>query len=141
MGLGGRAFLFTGDIGEDAERAITRAGRELACDLLKVPHHGSRSSSSEGFLSRLRPRAAVISVGRGNTYRHPSEEAVRLERSGTRILRTDRDGAVIVTLRDGEMRITPWAELLLQRISLDDAAGWPDVERKNWKRVWERIRM
>lgn len=141
MGLGGMSFLFTGDIGEEAERAIIRTGGKLACDLLKVPHHGSRTSSSEAFLSRLRPGAAIISVGRGNTYRHPSEETVeRLERSGARILRTDRDGAVIVTLRDGNMRVIPWAKLLLQQISFDDAAGWPAVERKNWMRVWERIR-
>jgi len=140
VGVGGKAFLFTGDIGEEAERAITHAGGKLACDLIKVPHHGSRSSSSEGFLSRLRPETAVISVGRGNTYRHPSEEALaRSERSGARILRTDRDGAVIVTLGNGDMHIIPWAELLLQRISLDDAAGWTDVERKNWRKVWERI--
>lgn len=135
-----KTLLFTGDIGEEAERMITRSSRGFACDIIKVPHHGSRSSSTGAFLSRFRSRAAVVSVGRGNPYGHPSEEVLkRYERIGSRILRTDRDGAVIVTIRNGKMCITIWADLILQRIALDDMAGWSNVERKNWKRVWKRV--
>ncbi len=92
--------LLTGDIEAEAEAGLVRRyGERLGADLLKVGHHGSRTSSSSAFLAAVSPRWAVISAGRGNRYQHPSAEVVRrLERSGRLVLRTDRDGAVRLQL-------------------------------------------
>jgi competence protein ComEC len=69
----------------------------VAADLLKVPHHGAATSSGDCFLDAVRPRVAVISVGAGNRYGHPSGEALsRLSAGGTIVFRTDLDGAVVV---------------------------------------------
>ena len=53
--------------------------------------------------------------------------------------RTDRHGAIVVTMEKDELSVQPWASLTLQRIALDDRASWGTRERANWKRVWERI--
>jgi beta-lactamase superfamily II metal-dependent hydrolase len=73
------------------------AGRIGAVDVLKVGHHGSRGSTSDGWLDALRPKAAVVSVGR-NDYGHPAPPTLaRLRRHGVDILRTDLDGSIVVT--------------------------------------------
>lgn len=84
--------LFTGDLGEAGERALARDGLLRQIDVLKVAHHGSKYSSSAEFLSAVRPKLAVISVGRNN-YGHPTSEALeRLKAVGARIWRTDKQG-------------------------------------------------
>jgi competence protein ComEC len=132
-------FLFTGDIGTEAEKDLIRRGRDLKCDLLKVPHHGSKSSSSEAFVSAARPKAAVMTVGRGNRYHHPSDEIVlRYANSGTGIYRTDRDGAIILSADENGLTAVTWNERELNRISrLSRASVW-DQERENWKRMYLR---
>jgi competence protein ComEC len=96
---GAASFLFTGDIGAPAEAEIVaRHGADaLRSTVLWVPHHGSRKSSSEAFLSAVRPQTAVISAGRDNRFGFPHEMVLqRLERLGCRILRIDRCGAVTI---------------------------------------------
>ncbi|MBN1756413.1 DNA internalization-related competence protein ComEC/Rec2 [bacterium] len=97
------SFLFTGDIGKLAEFYLTsNAGDNLAADLIKIPHHGSRTSSSASFLSLVNPQAAVISVGRANRFKHPSPEVIaRLDSLQIPVYRTDHDGAIMVTT-DGD---------------------------------------
>jgi len=69
---------------------------DLAADVLKVPHHGSRYSSPR-FLAAVRPRVAVVCVGAGNRYGHPSGDIMRtLTAAGTRVLRTDQHGDVAI---------------------------------------------
>ncbi|MBW3623714.1 MAG: ComEC/Rec2 family competence protein [Armatimonadetes bacterium] len=87
--------LLTGDIEAEAEaRLLPALGR---VDLLKVAHHGSRFSTSEAFVERVRPRAAIIGVGLRNNFGHPNPEVVRrLEQNGARVFRTDLHGAVTV---------------------------------------------
>ncbi|WP_077621446.1 DNA internalization-related competence protein ComEC/Rec2 [Sediminibacillus massiliensis] len=93
--LGNEKWLFTGDIGSEGERMLLQEYPDLEVDVLKVAHHGSNTSSGEAFLSDVKPEVALISVGRNNRYGHPSDEVVqRLEKSGSSIFRTDRDGAV-----------------------------------------------
>jgi len=98
----GRNILFTGDIGEAGEAELLdrrQAGADLACDVLKVPHHGSRYGSSAELLDALGPRLAVVSAGRFNRFGLPSPDAlVRYRERGIEILRTDRDGAVSVSV-------------------------------------------
>jgi competence protein ComEC len=104
----GRSVLLTGDLGTWGElRLLSCCAGRLRCDLLKVGHHGSRSSSGNDFLDTVRPRLALISAGPGNVFRHPAPETLdRLEERGIRVLRTDRDGLLLVTFHpDGRWRI------------------------------------
>lgn len=105
-----RSVLFTGDIAVDAEENLLALGRHLKSTVLKVPHHGSRSSLSLPFLESVAPALAVISAGRNNRYGHP--HAVTLDAlAGTRIYRTDRDGAIGVLLhRSGAVSVKTWKE-------------------------------
>jgi len=70
----------------------------LAAEVLKVPHHGSRTSSSQLFLDAVGAEVSVICVGADNDYGHPSDDVLtRLESAGVRVYRTDRDGTVVIT--------------------------------------------
>jgi competence protein ComEC len=91
----GRSALLTGDIEAPQEAALAaRAGAALRSDVLLVPHHGSRTSSSETFLSAVRPGVAVIQVGYRSRYGHPAPEVVaRYAARGIAVVRTDRCGA------------------------------------------------
>ncbi len=89
------SFVMTGDIGQETERALASRFDAAPLRILKVPHHGSLTSSTEGFIRGLRPQVAVISAGRGNPFGHPAPAVVqRYESTGAVVLRTDRDGAV-----------------------------------------------
>ncbi len=93
---GQRSFLFCGDIGEPAETVLLNYGSALRADVLKVPHHGSRTSSSLAWLQLVRPEHAVISLARDNKFNFPSPTVLkRLQGLGTQIARTDEKGAVI----------------------------------------------
>lgn len=94
-------FLLPGDIEKKVEAALVNDHSAIAADFLKVPHHGSKTSSIEAFVTAVAPRVAVVSVGEGNQFGHPVEDVVsRYERAGVRFLRTDRDGEVSA-LTDG----------------------------------------
>jgi competence protein ComEC len=94
--------LFPGDLEADGEGELvgrTGLGVSVASDVLKVPHHGSRTSSSDELLDAVRPGLAVISLGRRNRFGFPRGEVLaRYARRGVRILRTDEVGAVTVTI-------------------------------------------
>ncbi|MGE5716725.1 MAG: ComEC/Rec2 family competence protein, partial [Acidobacteriota bacterium] len=106
VALGGRTALLSGDVEALAEGDLVASGRNLAADVLKVPHHGSRTSSTAAFLSRVAPRLGLIGVGRRNRFGHPGIEVVeRLASSGVRTFRTDRDGEVALLFARG--RILP----------------------------------
>ncbi|MGP3559741.1 DNA internalization-related competence protein ComEC/Rec2 [Geobacillus sp. BK01] len=93
--LGGFVWLFTGDIEKEAEEALIRAYPTLRIDVLKVAHHGSETSTTAPFLRTVKPRAALISVGRFNRYGHPSPEVLeRLKQQGVISWRTDENGAI-----------------------------------------------
>jgi len=98
------SFMFTGDAETLVEEDIMKSSLPLSlkCDVLKVSHHGSSTSSSVDFLKRVSPEIAVISCGEDNSYGHPHREVIhRLEDMGARTFRTDRDGTVVITC-DGE---------------------------------------
>jgi len=95
---GRTCFLLTGDIEEEAERLLTSTFPDLSCAVLKVGHHGSKTSTTQPFLEAVRPGLAVISVGTDNRYGHPSPEVVeRLADYGVQVLRTDERGTVEIT--------------------------------------------
>ena len=94
---GDLSVLFAGDVEDEAEWNLTHLGQWIRSDILKVPHHGGRTSSSEVFMRSVGPETAVISSGRYNSFRHPHEETLkRYKDAGVRLFRTDRNGAVIV---------------------------------------------
>jgi len=89
--------LFTADIGEMTELALLDAGVLRKTSVLKVPHHGSKFSSSISFLTKLRPTVAVISVGAKNSYGHPNGDTLmRLDQVMAKVFRTDTMGTVEV---------------------------------------------
>lgn len=92
--FGQNSFLFPGDIHQEVESQITE-DFYLNSDLLKVAHHGSRTSTSIEFLKEVSPQIAVISVGKDNSFHHPHSEVLeRLKNFGIRVLRTDQVGDV-----------------------------------------------
>ena len=100
---GEQSLLLTGDIERPSERKILAAEVPLNATFLKVGHHGSKTSTTDPFLSTVHPTYAAISAGRDNPFGHPSEEVVdRLEAAGVHTYRTDRDGA-ITTSTDGKI--------------------------------------
>ncbi|UVI32050.1 ComEC/Rec2 family competence protein [Paenibacillus spongiae] len=116
-----RTFLFAGDADAKEERALlTRAERifkqrqqQMRVDIMKVSHHGSKTSTTAEWLAYWQPKTAVISVGRTNWYGHPNPDVVkRLQNAGTHILRTDRDGEV-------QIRVTKKSELFTRTMLSD----------------------
>jgi len=96
VGFGRRSVLLSGDIEQLGERRLVETyGRELRADLLKVPHHGSHTSSSAELLALVQPRWAIISSGVRNRFDHPRQITLdRLSASGAGVLRTDRSGSI-----------------------------------------------
>jgi competence protein ComEC len=95
--FGGVEVLLTGDAGAEFEQRFVPSEPVAAIRILKVGHHGSRTSSSARFLRAYQPHIALVSVGRGNLFGHPAPDVLgRLEASGASLFRTDRDGAIIV---------------------------------------------
>jgi len=100
MEHGETAFLFTGDAEEKSERQILASRHPLRADVLKIGHHGSRSSTTIEFLDAVKPSVAVISCGAENSYNHPHEETISklsdLKRN-IKIYRTDKNGTIVIT--------------------------------------------
>ncbi len=95
LDLLGKSFIFTGDATSEVEKEILKDNPNLSCDVLKVGHHGSSTSTCEEWLDCLRPKEAIISCGANNKYGHPNEDVVeRLERRGVKIRRTDLEGTI-----------------------------------------------
>jgi competence protein ComEC len=109
-----RSFLFTADIAEEAEEDLVHLGKWLKSDVIKVSHHGSRTSSSGDFLRTADPEIGVISVGRNNTYGHPHRETLERLRE-IRVYRTDRDGAVKVTETSEGFAVKTYRNFPLER--------------------------
>jgi competence protein ComEC len=99
-------FLFTGDAETKAEKYILEQKLKLDCDVLKVSHHGSNTSSSKEFLDATTPEYAVISVGEGNMYNHPHNVTLeKLKQANAKIYRTDKQGDITFNVDDGEIKI------------------------------------
>ena len=102
--LGDRSVLLTGDVEAPAEADLVARGGPLSADVLKVPHHGSRTSTTPAFLAKVSPRLALVGVGRRNRFGHPGPEVVaRLASAGARVFRTDRHGDVSVLFASGRI--------------------------------------
>jgi competence protein ComEC len=103
---GGASMLLTGDIEKLAEDSLRSAAAFPRSDVLLVPHHGSRTSSSEEFIAAVAPRWAVVPAGYRNRFGHPAREVLeRYARARVHVLRTDRDGAVSIVLGKGRLQV------------------------------------
>jgi competence protein ComEC len=104
--FGDRALLLTGDIETGAENALVRAPTDLYVDVVKVAHHGSKTSSTENFVASARPSVAIISVGQTSVFGHPHKEVVeRWKASGAEVLTTGASGTITVTTDGRELKV------------------------------------
>jgi competence protein ComEC len=104
--IGRHRFLLTGDLETTGELLLAEAGAIPDVDVLKVAHHGSRTSTTDDLLDAARPRFALISAGADNTYGHPHPTVLdRLWLLGTRTFRTDAHGRLLVTSDGKHLRI------------------------------------
>ena len=96
--------MFMGDAGVEKERDILDKYNISDIDVLKVGHHGSKTSSSETFINEINPKYSVISVGKNNSYGHPNKEVLdTLEKS--KIYRTDKDGSIMIEIKNNRLNI------------------------------------
>lgn len=103
---GNFSMMFTGDAEQEEEKTILGKGGTLKSDVLKVGHHGSRTSTSPAFLKAVSPKNAFISCGQGNDYGHPHKVTIdKLEKAKIQIYRTDRNGTVTLTSDGSSYRI------------------------------------
>lgn len=101
-----KKFLFTGDAEKETEKALISSGINFDCDVLKVGHHGSSTSSTSEFLSIATPQYSAISVGDNNKYGLPSSEITdRLENCGSEVLCTDESGDIVFFVENGDVTV------------------------------------
>jgi competence protein ComEC len=128
---GAVSVLLTGDIEAEAERALVATGQVGPVTVLKVPHHGARGSLDPDFLLRVRPQIAVISAGPANPYGHPADETLEAYRLlESRLLRTDRDGAVLLRTDGRRVELETARALRAQSV-----VGRPEPLRTEWRNL------
>ncbi len=104
--IGDKKFLFTGDAEKATEADVLAEKLNIDCDVLKVGHHGSNSSSTAAFLKAASPNYAAISVGKDNMYSHPSNKTiVALKNCGAEVYRTDKNGDISFYVENGNIRV------------------------------------
>jgi competence protein ComEC len=104
--FGTRIFLLTGDIEKAAEGALANGPDNLRCDVVKVAHHGSRTSSIETFVKKTAPTYAVISVGLNSIFGHPHKEVLdRWRANGTEILTTGEHGTITISTDGHDLKV------------------------------------
>jgi competence protein ComEC len=108
---GNQAFLFTADIEREAERVIVNQGTDLRSNLVKVAHHGSRTSSTDSFVSATHASLAIISVGRTSIFGHPNKEVVdRWRASGAQVMTTGERGTISVVTDGKELKVSTFVQ-------------------------------
>ncbi len=101
---GNHSILLTGDIEKQIEEKLVLAGIDIDSDYLKIPHHGSKTSTTEEFLDRVSPEIAFISLGLNNSYGHPHDEVIdRLEKRNIKYYRTDELGTILLICKLNEL--------------------------------------
>ena len=102
--INGYKFLFMGDAGVDKEKDILGKYNISNIDVLKVGHHGSKTSSSNSFINIIKPKYSVISVGKNNRYGHPNKEVLETLKNSN-IYRTDLNGSIMFTIKNNQLKI------------------------------------
>jgi competence protein ComEC len=100
---GGATALFTGDIGKSTEEWLAQV-KQIKADVIKIPHHGSKFSSTEEFLKAVHPKIAIIEVGK-NSYGHPTKEVLeRIKNVNAQLFRTDTNGMIQLVIENGTIK-------------------------------------
>ena len=102
--LNNHKFLFMGDAEIEVEEDLIEKYNLKDIDILKVGHHGSKTSSSEEFLNEINPKYSIISVGKNNRYGHPNKEVLE-NLSNSKIYRMDQDGSIIFKMKNNKLKI------------------------------------
>ena len=102
--LDGYKFMFMGDAGVKKEKDILDKYNLTNIDILKVGHHGSKTSSSEEFINEINPKYSIISVGKNNRYGHPNKEVLN-NLDNSKIYRTDEDGSIMLQIKNNKLKI------------------------------------
>ena len=102
--ISGFKFMLMGDAGIEKEKDIIDKYNISDIDVLKVGHHGSKTSSSDNFINEINPKYGVISVGKNNRYGHPNKEVLNTLKQ-SKIYRTDEDGSIMFKMKDNKMKI------------------------------------
>jgi len=97
-------FLFMGDAGVEVEKDLIEKYNLNNIDVLKVGHHGSKTSSSEKFIDSIKPRYSIISVEKNNRYGHPNKEVLE-NLKDSKIYRTDQDGSIMFKIKNNKLKI------------------------------------
>jgi competence protein ComEC len=106
LSYGQRVFLLTGDLEKEGEASIQDSRDELACDVLKVGHHGSKTSSTAAFITATHPTLAVISVGLSSPFGHPDPQVVeRLRASGAQVITTGQRGTITIRTDGHDLKV------------------------------------
>lgn len=137
LDCGPHSFLFAADVESGAMARLSKEGTSLKARVIKVPHHGARSSLNDQWARRVGAEAGVISVGRHNRYRHPASTVLRSYRNaGTTLWRTDQDGAVSImgTLSSPAMRILTARAALPQPVEVGTSSLRSELG--NLVRIW-----
>ena len=106
--LNGYKFMFMGDAGVDKEKDILDKYNLSNVDVLKVGHHGSKTSSSKSFINEINPKNSIISVGKNNRYGHPNKEVLYILED-SKIYRTDQDGSIMCKIKKNKLRIETYS--------------------------------
>lgn len=104
MKFNNHKFLFMGDAGVEVEEDLIEKYNLQDIDVLKVGHHGSKTSSSKNFINEINPKYSIISVGKNNRYGHPNKEILN-NLEGSKIYRTDEDGSIMFKIKNNELKI------------------------------------
>ena len=102
--LNGYKFMFMGDAGIDKEKDILEKYNLSDIDVLKVGHHGSKTSSSKEFINEIKPKYSIISVGKNNRYGHPNKEVLN-NLDNSKIYRTDKQGSIMFKIKNNKLKI------------------------------------
>ena len=102
--LSNHKFLFMGDAGVEVEEYLIKKYNLQDIDVLKVGHHGSKTSSSKNFIDKIEPKYSVISVGKNNRYGHPNKEVLNSLKD-TKIYRTDQEGSIMLKIKNNKLRV------------------------------------
>jgi len=136
---GRHSFLLTADAEIEALGNLIENSDALSSRVVKIPHHGAKSSLNQRWVNQLEAEVAVVSAGRGNRYGHPAPAVLKVyEQKGIKIFRTDRDGAVWITANPFSPTFTIHTamEQLLRPVHFD--ASLLNHERKNLIRIWNK---
>ncbi len=139
LDCGPHGFLFPADIESQAMEPLRDNGAPLHVQVVKVPHHGARSSLHEGWIHEVGADLGIISAGRFNAYRHPAPAVMQAyAKAGTSLRRTDRDGAVIVTgtMSATNLKVRTAREMQMRSVRLAQAPL--SVEQRNARLFWQQ---